>query len=85
MSSFLHKGYSIIYGAALDRFTAKYVPTAQFVWRTDKGKYATHSLTLSKLFDTREEAKAAAASEAIAWVNERVARPPAFQRVARTQ
>jgi hypothetical protein len=66
MSSFLYKRHSIIYGAALDLSTGKYVATGQFVWCTAKGKFCTESFILSKLFDTREEAKAVAASEAIA-------------------
>jgi hypothetical protein len=77
MSSFLYKGHSIICDAALDASTGKYVPTGQFVWCTAKGKFGTDSFTLSKLFDTREEAKAVAASEAIVRVDQRLARAQA--------
>jgi hypothetical protein len=72
MGSFLHKGHSIICDAALDNSTGKYAPTGQFVWYTAKGKFGTYSFTLSKLFDTRDEAKAVAASEAIARVDQRL-------------
>ena len=72
MSSLLYKGHSIIYGASLDQFTGKYVPTGQIVWRAAKGKYGTHSFTLSRLFATADEAKALAAEEAIAWAERRL-------------
>ncbi|MGH7930385.1 MAG: hypothetical protein ACREQV_21650, partial [Candidatus Binatia bacterium] len=63
MSSLLYKRHSIIYGAALDEFTGEYAPTGQIVWHTVKSKHGTHSFTLSKLFSTASEAKAAAVEE----------------------
>jgi hypothetical protein len=72
MSSFLYKGHSIICGAALDESTGRFVPTGQFVWYTAKGKFGTYSFTLSKLFDTRDDAKAVAASEAISPLDQRL-------------
>jgi hypothetical protein len=71
MSSLLYKRHSIIYGAALDQFTGKYAPTGQIVWHSAKGKHGTHCFTLSELFSTAAEAKAAAAEEAIAWAERR--------------
>ena len=68
MSSFLYKGHSIIYGTALDQFTGNYAPNGQIVWHTVKGKYATHSFSLSELFSTADAAKAGAVTEAIAWL-----------------
>ena len=65
MSSLLFKGHSVIYGAALDKFTRKYAPTGQLLWHGAKGKHGTHSFTLSELFSTADQAKAAAAAEAI--------------------
>lgn len=72
MSSLLYRGHSIIYGAALDKFTGKYAPTGQLLWHGAKGKYGTHSFMLSELFSTAEEAKAAAAAEAISWADRRL-------------
>ena len=72
MSSLLYKGHSIIYGAALDRFTGKYAPKGQLLWHGVKGKHGTHSFTLSELFPTADQAKAAAAEEAIAWAERRL-------------
>ena len=72
MSSFLYEGHSIIYGAALDNFSGRYAPTGQLLWHNTKGKYGTHSFTLSELFSTAEEAKAAAATEAISWAKRRL-------------
>jgi hypothetical protein len=72
MSSFLYKGHSIIYGAALDKFTGRYAATGQLLWHAAKGKYGTHCFTLSELFSTADEAKAAAAQEAIAWAERRL-------------
>ena len=72
MSSLLYKGHSIIYGAALDEFTREYVPTGQIVWHAHKGKHGTHSFTLSKLFSTANEAKAAAVEAAIVWTDVRI-------------
>ena len=74
MSSLLYKRHSIIYGAALDEFTRKYVPSGQIVWHTRKGKHGAHSFTLSKLFSTASEAKAVAVEEAITWTDERLTR-----------
>jgi len=72
MSSLLYKGHSIIYGAALDEFTGKYIPTGQIVWHTVKRKHGAHSFTLSNLFCTANEAKAVALEQAIAWADERL-------------
>ncbi len=72
MSSLLYKGHSIIYGAALDKFTGRYVPTGQVLWHTLKGKHGTHSFTLSELFSTADAAQAVAAEEAIAWADRRL-------------
>jgi hypothetical protein len=72
MSSLLYKGHSIIYDAALDRFTGRYVPTGQIVWHTMKGKHGAHSFALSELFATALEAKAVALEEAIAWADQRL-------------
>jgi hypothetical protein len=73
MSSLLYKGHSIIYGAALDEFTGKYVPTGQIVWHMARGNHGTHSFTLSILFSTANEAKAVALEQAIGWADERLA------------
>ena len=75
MSSLLYKGHSIIYGAALDDFTGRYAPRGQSVWHGAKGKYGAHSFTLSELFSTANEAKAAAAEEAIARAERRLVHP----------
>ena len=75
MSNFLYKGHSIIYGAALDKFTGRYAPTGQLLWHGAKGKYGAHSFTLSELFSTANEAKAAAAAEAIFWAERRLVHP----------
>jgi hypothetical protein len=72
MSSLLYKGHSIIYAAALDELTGKYVPTGQIVWHTVKRRHGAHSFTLSKLFSTANEAKAAAVEEAMAWAEHRL-------------
>jgi hypothetical protein len=72
MSSLLYKGHSIIYGAGLDEFTGRYAPTGQIVWHAAKGKHGAHSFTLSKLFSTADEAKAAAVEEAIRWTDQRL-------------
>ena len=72
MSSLLHKGHSIIYGAALDQFTGRMRPRLKS-WHSVKGQHGTHCFTLSELFPTADEAKAVAAEEAIAWTERRLA------------
>jgi hypothetical protein len=72
MSSLLYKRHSIIYGAALDRFTGKYAPIGQIVWHMPKGKHGTHSFAISELFSTADEAKAVALEQAIGWATERL-------------
>ena len=72
MSSFLDKGNSIIYGAALDKFTGRYVPTGQLLGHAAKGKCGMQPFTLSGPFFTASEAKAAAAAEAISWAERRL-------------
>jgi hypothetical protein len=73
MQSLLYKDHSIIYGAALDAFTGQYAPTGQIAWRTREGKHAKRSFTLSILLLRADEAKAAAAEEAIRWTDEHLA------------
>ncbi len=72
MSSLLYKRHSIIFGAAIDKFTGQYAPTGQIIY-TVKRKYGTHSFTLSKLFSTADEAKTIALDEAIAWTDQHLA------------
>jgi hypothetical protein len=73
MSSFLYKGHSIIYGAALDGFTRQYLATGQLVWHGPKRNHGTHSFILSVPFATASEARVFALKEAIKLADERLA------------
>jgi hypothetical protein len=69
---FSPKGHSIIYGAALDKFTGSMPRLANSFGAARKASTPHIPSRFAELFFTAEEAKAAAAAEAIAWAKRRL-------------
>jgi hypothetical protein len=72
MGQFHYKEYTIVYtgrpsGSAED--PAGFIPVAVITWQATATRRATHFVKLSELRATAEEARAAAAEAAKAWVD----------------